>query len=107
MTPPNREDSAPSTPSLESSLTSPRSSGEKIPDSYFGLVFDYVALGHYHKFSKVQERVFYAGSTERISFNEIGQDKGFVEITLEKSPNQYTLQHKFHSVPARQMIDLP
>ena len=80
---------------------------QMIPDSYFQAGFDYVALGHYHKFTQVQERVFYAGSTERISFNEVNQDKGFVEITVEKSPNQSTLQHKFHSVPARQMIDLP
>jgi DNA repair exonuclease SbcCD nuclease subunit len=81
---------------------------QMIPDSYFGMGFDYVALGHYHKFTKVQERVYYAGSTERISFNEIGQEKGFLEIELFKDNSApANLTPKFHAVPAREMIDLP
>src|SRR5574341_514596 len=81
---------------------------QMIPDSYFQAGFDYVALGHYHKFTQVEERVFYAGSTERISFNEIGQEKGFLEISLDKSVHSLAkLGHKFHSVPARAMLDLP
>ncbi len=81
---------------------------QMIPDSYFGMGFDYVALGHYHKFTRVQERVYYAGSTERISFNEMGQDKGFLEIELSKDNTALAnLTTKFHPVPAREMIDLP
>lgn len=81
---------------------------QMIPDSYFGLAFDYVALGHYHKYTPVQEKVFYAGSTERISFNEIGQEKGFLEVNLSKSSAATSkIEVKFHPVPARQMIDLP
>ena len=80
---------------------------QMIPDSYFQAGFDYVALGHYHKFTEVEERVFYAGSTERISFNEIGQEKGFLEISLNKPDHSLAkFGHKFHSVPAREMLDL-
>ncbi len=74
---------------------------QEIPDSIFDLSFDYVALGHYHKYSQVRPRVFYAGSTERLSFNEIGQGKGFLEVDLNKD------NINFHKVPTREMLDLP
>ena len=47
--------------------------------------FDYVALGHYHVFSKVGHNAWFSGSTERISFNEVGQAKGFLVVDLSKS----------------------
>ncbi|PWB76397.1 hypothetical protein C3F09_00050 [candidate division GN15 bacterium] len=62
--------------------------------------FDYVALGHYHNFSKVAERVWYAGSTERLSMAEREAPKGFVSLNLEP----FTLE--FHEVSARPMVDL-
>lgn len=74
---------------------------QEIPDSLFNLGFDYVALGHYHKYAQVRQNVFYAGSTERLSFNEIGQDKGFLEVDLR---NKKII---FYKVPAREMLDLP
>lgn len=39
---------------------------EKIRD------FDYVALGHIHKFMKINEKIFYPGSPEGLSFKETG-----------------------------------
>lgn len=73
----------------------------EIPSSLFEKGFDYVALGHYHRYTQVGENVFYAGSTERISMAELGQEKGFVEVALSSK------EAKFHSVPTRPMIELP
>ncbi|MCP4633181.1 MAG: exonuclease SbcCD subunit D [candidate division Zixibacteria bacterium] len=70
-----------------------------LPDSLF-LGFDYVALGHYHKFTKVANNCFYAGSSERLSFNEEGQDKGLLEVDF---PGPAV---KFHLLPAREMFKI-
>ncbi|MGB2698087.1 MAG: hypothetical protein WBD28_09570, partial [Candidatus Zixiibacteriota bacterium] len=43
----------------------------------------------------------YVGSTERLSMNELGQEKGFVEVDLD------TDEVLFHQVPTREMIELP
>lgn len=74
---------------------------QEIPSSYFEMPFDYVALGHYHRYCEVNPRVYYAGSTERLSMAELGQEKGFVEVNLDSK------EIKFHSVPTRDMIELP
>jgi len=47
--------------------------------------FDYIALGHYHKYLQLLKNCCYAGSTERLSFNEANQDKGFVMVELGKN----------------------
>lgn len=62
--------------------------------------FDYIALGHYHGFAKVEENVYYSGSTERFSFNEEKQQKGFIEVDLERS------DIRFHSIKTRPMMTL-
>jgi len=41
-------------------------------------VFDYIALGHVHTFQSVNDKVYYAGSIERIDFSEMGEDKKFI-----------------------------
>jgi DNA repair exonuclease SbcCD nuclease subunit len=78
-------------------------SEQEINESYFKLGFDYVALGHYHKHCKVEkfDMVYYAGSTERLSMNELGQEKGFIEVDLDKD------KFIFHQVPTREMIEIP
>jgi len=97
---------------------------QEIPSSYLEMPFDYVALGHYHRFCEVSPRVYYAGSTERLSMAELGQEKGFVEIQIksdsEERPPSAALRLRsrqvlrpsqiiitFHKVPAREMIGLP
>jgi len=75
-------------------------SEEEIPSSVMGAGFDYVALGHYHKYTKVQEGIFYAGSTERLSFGELGEEKGILEVEI---PGPST---KFYPLPIREMIEL-
>lgn len=86
---------------------------QEIPSSYLEMPFDYVALGHFHRFCEISPRVFYAGSTERLSMAELGQQKGFVEVELKtsvdgrpQSVDPHTLNIKFHSVPTREMIEL-
>ncbi|NIM99931.1 MAG: exonuclease SbcCD subunit D [candidate division Zixibacteria bacterium] len=74
---------------------------QEIPSSYLEMPFDYVALGHYHRHCQVSSKGYYAGSTERLSMGELGQEKGFMEINLS------TKETNFHPVPARGMIELP
>lgn len=59
---------------------------------------DYVALGHFHRFSKVREKMYYAGSTERTGFGEAGQSKGIVEVDLDRGSVE------FHELSIRDMI---
>ncbi len=88
---------------------------QEIPSSYLKMPFDYVALGHYHRFCEIDPRVYYAGSTERLSMGELGQEKGFVEVELKtiaeecppstvRRPPQNLI--KFHKVPTREMVEL-
>lgn len=48
--------------------------------------FDYVALGHWHNFQKVQKlkTAWYSGSTERMSEAEAKHEKGFCVFDLKK-----------------------
>jgi len=62
--------------------------------------WDYVALGHFHRFAEVAKNVYYAGSTERLGFGESTQKKGIVEVDLE------THAVKFHELNIREMVDL-
>ena len=88
---------------------------QEIPSSYLEMPFDYVALGHYHRFCEINPRAYYAGSTERLSMAELGQEKGFVEIQLnpdseERPPSAVRrppqIKITFHKVPEREMIEL-
>jgi DNA repair exonuclease SbcCD nuclease subunit len=73
---------------------------QEIPTSSLERGFDYVALGHYHRFCQVESGGYYAGSTERLSMSELGQEKGFADVDLQKK------NVKFHPVPTREMIEL-
>jgi DNA repair exonuclease SbcCD nuclease subunit len=74
---------------------------QNIPLSSIGPDWDYVALGHFHKYSKVKENAYYSGSTERLGFGEASQDKGLIEVDLE------THKVTFHEIRTREMVDLP
>lgn len=47
--------------------------------------FNYIALGHYHRFLRINgtQNAYYCGSPERFSFNEVGDKKGFIEVELD------------------------
>jgi DNA repair exonuclease SbcCD nuclease subunit len=73
---------------------------QTIPAENISSDWDYVALGHYHEFKRVNPRAYYSGSTERLSFSEAGQKKGIVEVDLDSH------SAKFHELHVRDMLDM-
>ncbi|HSA06543.1 MAG TPA: exonuclease SbcCD subunit D [Candidatus Gastranaerophilales bacterium] len=67
-------------------------------------MWNYVALGHYHKYTKLAENTFYSGAIERTSSNiwqEANEPKGFIEYDLDSG------EHKFHQLKSpRKVVDL-
>lgn len=48
--------------------------------------FDYIACGHIHKQQTIRAKestIYYAGSTERVSFQEMDEEKGFFVVTIK------------------------
>jgi len=75
---------------------------EQIVDScYLHDGLDYIAMGHYHGHYNITDNVSYSGSTERFSFAEANQAKGFIYIDLEAKTRD------FIELPVRPMLDLP
>ena len=72
-----------------------------LPDSLLREDMDYIALGHYHKFTEVTRNAAYSGSTERLSFTEAKDDKGFLLCNLDSGERK-----PFH-LDIRPMLDLP
>jgi len=68
--------------------------------------FDYVALGHIHKFQDLNLHnhppVVYSGSIERINFGEEKEDKGICLVNIEGGNTSY----EFIPVPARKFITI-
>ena len=71
-----------------------------MPTGYFK-EFDYVALGHYHDYTEVEENAYYPGSSEYLSFNEADKEKAIIEIEFKKDGIKY---NKIPLSP-RSMID--
>ena len=65
--------------------------------------FDYLALGHFHGCTRVRTNAYYAGSTERFSFNEVNDNKGFLEVKLGGNSENEVI---FHPLRTREMVDL-
>lgn len=77
----------------------------KLPVSALALEqFDYVALGHIHKFQDLnsgsQPPVVYTGSMDRINFGEEKDTKGFCIVELKKGNASY----EFIPTPARPFL---
>jgi exonuclease SbcD len=64
--------------------------------------FDYIALGHFHKYTKISENAFYSGSTEGLSFIDAGEKKGFIELQLKDG----NLIINFIEIKTRPMVDV-
>ena len=68
--------------------------------------FNYVALGHIHKFQDLnlpeQPPVVYSGSIERINFGEESEDKGVCLVNIEKGETTY----EFIPLPARRFVTI-
>ncbi|MEO2152880.1 MAG: exonuclease subunit SbcD [Aquificota bacterium] len=61
-----------------------------IPQNYIPDIFDYVALGHVHRWQKLEQaptETYYTGSLYQLDFGESGQDKYFNYIRL--NPDSY------------------
>jgi exonuclease SbcD len=82
------------------SFTSSEFNESVIPDGILPSDMDYIALGHYHQMTRMGEMNYYCGSTERLSFAEAGQEKGFLLADLDAS------KVRFQTLPVREMIDL-
>lgn len=70
------------------------------PEARLNLNFDYIALGHYHRFLALNDHTFYSGSTERTSFNEAGYTSGYILGDL------HTKSWQYQKIAARAMIRL-
>ena len=68
--------------------------------------FDYVALGHIHKFQDLNLNnhppVVYPGSIERINFGEEKDDKGVCLVNIENGKTSY----EFIPLPARKFVTI-
>lgn len=69
--------------------------------------FDYVALGHLHRFQDLNKSsyppVVYSGSIERIDFGERKEEKGFCLVKLH---NKAETTYEFIKVPTRPFIQI-
>ena len=69
--------------------------------------FDYVALGHLHRYQNLNPNgypaIIYSGSIERVDFGERKEDKGFCLVSIEKKGKTY---HEFIKTPTRPFIQL-
>ena len=74
-----------------------------IPATALSNDFDYIALGHFHKYSKLSKNAFYSGSTDNLTFTDAGDKKGFIEIELIDKK----LKTKFVPLKNRPMISNP
>lgn len=68
--------------------------------------FDYVALGHLHRFQNLNQHnnppVIYSGSLERIDFGERKEEKGFCLVTINNKQTSY----EFIKTPTRPFIQI-
>jgi exonuclease SbcD len=69
--------------------------------------FDLVCLGHIHKPQIIDDKVFYSGPVERLSFNEEGINPGFWIHEVESNlPFDRLLPSRLIETPARRYITL-
>lgn len=68
--------------------------------------FDYVAMGHIHKFQDLSQGTYphlvYSGSIDRVDFGEEKEDKGFCLVHLTRGATTY----EFVKTPARRFITI-
>ena len=69
--------------------------------------FDYVALGHLHRFQNVNPQskipIVYAGSIDRIDFGERKEQKGFCDVTIQE---KYQTNFKHIEIKTRSFLQI-
>ncbi len=72
--------------------------------------FNYVALGHIHRFQNLNKDDFppivYSGSIERIDFTEEKEKKGFVIGEIVESEEGWKCEYEFIETPARKFLTI-
>ena len=71
-----------------------------VPQNELPQGMDYIALGHYHRCTEVAPKVWYAGSTERCTFREVGEDKSVNLVDLPRGTVTPI------ALPTRPMLDM-
>jgi exonuclease SbcD len=81
-------------------------------------VFDYVGLGHLHRYQNLNPHsypaVVYSGSIDRVDFGERKEEKGYCKVTIQtdvqpqSALNQYTTlaSHEFVKIKTRPFIQI-
>ena len=72
-----------------------------VPQNELPQGMDYTALGHYHRCTEIAPKVWYAGSTERCTFRELGETKSVNLVDLARG----TVTPR--ALATRPMLDLP
>lgn len=75
--------------------------------------FDYVALGHLHRYQNLNKNgypaIIYPGSLERIDFGERKEEKGFCLVKIENKPDinlENKTSYDFIKTPTRNLIQI-
>lgn len=68
--------------------------------------FDYIALGHYHRQSKITENAWYSGSIEYLTYGEISDPKGGLLVDLDETSGKKHPDPIPIDLPGTPMIDL-
>lgn len=68
--------------------------------------YDYVALGHLHRYQVPQLNAVYAGSLERLDFGDLEGEKAVVEVDLAAGAGSDDFIHR-HPIPTRPMLEIP
>jgi len=71
-----------------------------LPIKLFQKPWDYIALGHYHNFTELQDNMYYCSSPERLSIAEAESPKGYA---LVKLPGP---EVKHQEIKAREFVKL-
>ncbi len=68
--------------------------------------FDYIALGHYHRQSRITDNAWYSGSIEYLTYGEISDPKGGLLVNLDRSSGRDSPAVHPFALPQTPMIDL-
>lgn len=72
--------------------------------------FDYVALGHLHRYQNLNPggspAVVYSGSIERVDFGERKEEKGYCAVSIHDRGGVRVCEHHFIRLPTRPMIQI-
>lgn len=73
--------------------------------------FDYVALGHLHRYQNLNKGgypdVVYSGSIDRVDFGERKEVKGFCSVKIETDAKPVIGKNKFRTLGSHEFVSLP